>query len=86
MSDEVQEELNAAVLLDIDAELSINGDKPSDAEIFVEVRGEAILEEDDIDVVNDEPPAFEVEKAIEVLQQFTLFSEEGEVCEKFYQK
>ena len=34
MSDEVPEELNAAVLLDIDAELSANGDKPSDAEIL----------------------------------------------------
>ena len=69
MSDEVPEELNAAVLLD--AELSTNGDKPSDAEILAEVRGEAIQEEDDIDVVYDEPPAppsvFEVEKAIEVL-------------------
>ena len=46
-------------------------------------RGEAIQEEDDdIDVVYEEPPAppsaFEVEKAIEVLQQFTLFCDEGD--------
>ena len=42
--DEVTEELNVAVLLDIDAELSTNGDKLSDAEILAEVRGEAIQE------------------------------------------
>ena len=69
-------------MLDINAELSTNGDKPTDAEILVEVWGEAIQEEDDIDVVCDEPsappPAFEVEKAIEVLQEFTLFCEKGE--------
>ena len=84
---EVPEELNAAVLLDIDAELSTNGDKLSDAEILAEVRGEAIQEEEeeeegDIDLVYDEssapPSAFEVEKAIEVLQQFTVFCDEGE--------
>ena len=80
--DEVPEELNAAVLLNIDAELSTNRDKPSDAEILAEVQGEAIQEEDDIDVVYDEPPAppsvFKVEKAIEVLQQFILFCDEGD--------
>ena len=47
---------------------------------MAEVRGEAIQEEDDIGVVCDElpppPSAFEVEKAIEVLQQFTLFCNE----------
>ena len=68
LPDEVPEELNAAVLLDIDAELSTNGDKPSDAEILATVRGKAIQEEDDIDAVYDEPlappSAFEVEKAI----------------------
>ena len=83
MPDEVPEELNAAVLLDIDAELAKNRDKPSDAEILEEIWGEAIQEEeDDIHVVYDEPPAppsaFEVEKAIEVLQQFTVFCDEGE--------
>ena len=68
LPDEVPEELNAAVLLDIDAELPTNGDKPSDAEILATVRGKAIQEEDDIDAVYDEPlappSAFEVEKAI----------------------
>ena len=43
---------------------------------------EAIQEENDIDVIYDEKPAspsaFEAEKAIEVLQQFTLFCDEGE--------
>ena len=56
--DEVPKELNAAFLLDIDAEQPTNGDKPSDVEILPEVQGEAIQEEeDDIDVVYDEPPA-----------------------------
>ena len=41
-SNEVVEKLNAAVLLDMDTELSANADKPSDAEILVEVQGEAI--------------------------------------------
>ena len=49
---------------------------------MAELKGESIQEEDDIDVVYDEPPAppsaFEVEKAIEVLQQFTLFCDEGD--------
>ena len=83
MPDEVPEELNAAVLLDIDAELAKNREKPSDAEILAEIRGETIQEEeDDIDFVYGEPPAppspFEVEKAIEVLQQVTVFCDEGE--------
>ena len=73
LPDEVPEELNAATLLDIDAELSTNGDKPSDSEILAEVQREAIQkeEENDINVVYDELPeptsAFRVEKAIEVL-------------------
>ena len=82
LPDEVPGKLHAAALLDIDAELSTNGDKPSDAEILAEVLGEAIQEEDDIDAVYDEPPvppsAFEVEKTIEVLQQFTVFFDEGD--------
>ena len=88
LPDKVPEELNAAVLLDIDAKLSTDGDKPSDAEILAEVRGEAIQEEDDIDFVYDElpalPSAFGVEKAIEVLQHF--FATKEKICEKFYQK
>ena len=79
--DEVAEDLNAAVLLDIDAELSTREDKPSDPEIFAKVQGEAIQEQekedDDIDVVYAEPLA-KVEEAIEVLQQFTPFCDEGE--------
>ena len=82
LPDEVTEEPNAAVLLDIGARQSTNGDKTSDFEILEEVRGEAIQEEDDIDVVYDEPPsplsAFEVEKVIEVFQQFTLSCNEGD--------
>ena len=69
--------------MDIDAELSTNGDKPSDAEIFAEVWGEAVQkEEDDINVVYDESPApssaFQLEKNMKVLQQLTLFCDEGE--------
>ena len=45
-------------------------------------RSEGIQEEDYIDVVHDEPlvppSAFEVEKAIEVVQQFTLFCDKGD--------
>ena len=87
LPDEVPEELNTAILLGVDAELSANGDKPSDAEILAEVRREVIQgeKEDDIDVVYDELPApplaFEVENVIEVLQQFTLFCDEDDLRE-----
>ena len=70
-------------MLEIDAELSTNGDRQSDAEILAEVRGDATQDDDDgdVDVVYDESPAhpsaLEVEKAIEVLQRFTLFCDEG---------
>ena len=90
MPDKVPEELNAAVLLDTDAKLSTDGDKPSDAEILAEVWGEAIQEEDDTNFVYDElpalPSAFGVEKAIEVLQQFRLFCDEGEDLQKVLSK
>ena len=82
MPDKVLKKLNEAALLDIVAELSTNRGKPSDAEILAEVRGKATQEEDDIDIVYDEPSAppsaFEVEKTIEVLQQFTLLCDEGQ--------
>ena len=39
LPDEVPEELNAAVLLDIDAEISTIGAKPRDDKILAEVRG-----------------------------------------------
>ena len=92
MSDEVPEDLNAAVLLDIDTELSTNGDKPCDAEILAEVGGKVIQgeEEDDVDVVYDEPPAsesvFQIEKAIEVLQQLTLLWDEGDDVQEVLSK
>ena len=90
MPDKVPEELNAA-LLDIDAERSTNGDKPSDAGILADVRGEAIQEEDDTHVVYDEPPAppsaLEVEKATEVLiNSLHFFATKEMICEDFYQK
>ena len=82
MPDKVLKKLNEAALLDIVAELSTNRIKPSDAEILAEVRGKATQEEDDIDIVYDEPSAppsaFEEEKTIEVLQQFTLLCDEGQ--------
>lgn len=46
-----------AVLLEIVAELATNGDRPSDAEILAEVRGDAIQDDDEGDVVYDESPA-----------------------------
>ena len=90
LPDEVPEELNAA-LLDIDEERSTNGDKPSDAGILADVRGEAIQEEDDTHVVYDEPPAppsaLEVEKATEVLiNSLHFFATKEMICEDFYQK
>ena len=74
LPDEFPEKLNAAVLLDISAELSTYGDKPSDAEILADVWGETIQEEDDTDVVYDEPsaPVSVLEVATEVFQQFFL--------------
>ena len=83
MPGEVPEELNAAVLLDIGAKLSTHGDRANDVEILGEVQREAIQEEeDDINIVYDEPSkppsALEIEKAIEVLQQFTHFCNEGD--------
>ena len=42
---EAPDELNAAVLLDIDVELSTNGDKPSDIEILAEIQGKVVQEE-----------------------------------------
>ena len=74
LPDEFPEKLNAAVLLDISAKLSTYGDKPSDAEILADVWGETIQEEDDTDVVYDEPsaPVSVLEVATEVFQQFFL--------------
>ena len=82
LPDKVLKKLNEAALLDIVADLSTNRGKPSDAEILAEVRGKAIQEEENIDIVYDEPSAppsaFEEEKTIEVLQQFTLLCDEGQ--------
>ena len=81
LPNEVPEELNAAVLLDINPALSTNRDKPRDAEILAEIQGEAIQEEHDIGVVYDESPAppsaFEIANVFEILQQFTLFCDKG---------
>ena len=57
LPEEPPEELNATDLLDVDAELSTNGAKPSGAEIIVEIRGEVPDDEDetDIDFVIDDP-------------------------------
>ena len=82
MPDESPEELNADVFMDIDAHLSTNGGKRSDAEILAEIREEIVQEEesDDISAVYDKPQeptsALEVNRAIEVLQQLTQFFDE----------
>ena len=84
MPEESPEELNAADILDPDAELSTNGEKPSDAEIIAEIRGEVPDDEDetDIDFVIDDPKVppteIEIEKAIEALE-LSMFCEDGEI-------
>ena len=85
MPKEALEELNATDLLDVDAELSTNGEKPSDAEIIAEIRGEVPDDEDetDIDFVIDDPKVLptemEIEKAIEALEELSMFCEDGEI-------
>ena len=67
LPEEAPEELNATDLLDVDAELSTNGEKPSDAEIIAEIRGEVPDGEDetDIDFVIDDPKILPTEIEIE---------------------
>ena len=71
--------------MDVDAELSTNGEKPSDAEIIAEIRGEVPNDKDetDIDFVIDDPKVppteIEIEKAIEALEELSMFCEDGEV-------
>ena len=83
--EEVMEELNATDLLDVDAELSTNREKPSDAEIIAEIRGEVTDDEDetDIDFVIDDPKVppteIEIDKAMEALEQLSMFCEDGEI-------
>ena len=73
--EEVHTEQNATILLDIDAELSTSGGKPSDADILAEIRGGIVDDEeaDDALEVEDEPPvcptSLEVDKDLEVLRQ-----------------
>ena len=85
MPKEALEELNATDLLDVDAELSTNGEKPRDAEIIAEIRGEVPDDEDetDIDFVIDDPKVphteIEIEKAIEALEEPSMFCKYGEI-------
>ena len=78
-------ELNATDLLDVDAELSTNGEKPSDAEIIAEIRGEVPDDEDEtvIDFGIDDPkvlPAeIKIEKEIKALEELSMFCEDGEI-------
>ena len=72
--EEAPEELNATDLLDVDAELSTKGEKPSHAEIIAEIPCEVPDDEDetDIDFVIDDPKVppteIEIEKAIEAIR------------------
>ena len=92
LPEEVPSELNAACLLDIDAELATSGGKPTDADILAELRGEPFDEgeTDDALEVEDEPPicptSLEVDKAVEVLQQLTLFCENGNEMREIVEK
>ena len=79
MPEEAPEELNTTDLLDVDAELSTNGEKPSDAEIIAEIRGEVPdndEDETDIDFVIDDPKLplteTEIEKAVEALEELSI--------------
>ena len=79
MPEEAPEELNTTDLLDVDAELSTNGEKPSDAEIIAEIRGEVPdndEDETDIDFVIDDPKLplteIEIEKAVEALEELSI--------------
>ena len=79
MPEEAPEELNTTDPLDVDAELSTNGEKPSDAEIIAEIRGEVPdndEDETDIDFVIDDPKLplteIEIEKAVEALEELSI--------------
>ena len=79
LPEEAPEELNTTNLLDVDAELSTNGEKPSDAEIIAEIRGEVPdndEDETDIDFVIDDPKLplteIEIEKAVEALEELSI--------------
>ena len=84
LHEEAPDKLNVTDLLDVDAELSTNGEKTSDAEIIAEIRGEVPDDEDetDIDFVIDDPKVpsteIEIEKAIEALE-LSIFCEDGEI-------
>ena len=85
LPEEAPEKLNATDLLDVDVELSTNGEKPSDSEIIAEIRGEVPDDEDenDIDFVIDDPKVppteIEIEKAIEALEELSMFCKDGEI-------
>ena len=79
LSEEAPEELNATDLFDVDVELSTNGEKPGDGEIIAEIRGEVPddKDENDIDFIIDDqkvpPTEIEIEKAIEALEEPSMF-------------
>ena len=75
MPEEAPEELNATDLLDVDAELSLNGEKPSNAEIIGEIRGEVPDDKDETDI----DFVIEIEKAIEALEELSMFCKDGEI-------
>ena len=83
LPEEAPEEMNVTDFFDVDVELSTNGEKPIDAEIIAEIRGEVPDDEDetDIDFVIDDPKVhpteIEIEKAIEALEELYMFCEMG---------
>ena len=86
------QKLSATYFLDIDAELSTNGGKPTDADILAEVRGEPFDEgeTDDTLEVDDESPicptSLEVDQALKILQRFSLFRESCNEVTDFVEK
>ena len=83
LPEEVPLQCNAAALLEVDEEIATSGDKPTDADILAFIRGGSPSDEEDEDEseIEDKPPvypaSFEVDKAAESLQQFTLFCDNG---------
>ena len=81
----VPEGVDLTMLLDIDAEVSTNGAKPTDSEILAEVCGtnNAVLNDNDQDdddedgAVPTRPNTEEINQAIEILTKLSLYCESG---------
>lgn len=91
----IPSELNAAHLLESDEELATSDSRPTDSDILAEVLGELSdgdenEDESELEDLGDEPPtcpaSADVDKAVEVLQQLSLFCGNGEEMRKMLEK